>query len=62
MQSEDIKGIQLHVGKGSTFQNDYQVSLIPRFMLIYPEGKIINENMTRPSDKNTEILLDSLLK
>lgn len=62
VQSEDIKGIQLHVGKGSTFQNDYQVSLIPRFILIDPEGKIINENMTRPSDKNTEILLDSLLK
>ncbi len=54
-------GIQLHVNKGDTFREDYKISLIPRFILIDPEGKIIDANMSRPSESGTIKMLSFLL-
>lgn len=54
-------GIQLHVG-GSRFRSDYKIHLIPRFILIDPQGRIADAQMTRPSDAKTVERLDALLQ
>lgn len=60
VKADNLEGIQLHADKNSTFGNDYQISLIPRFILIDPEGKIVDAKMSRPSDPKTIVFLDSL--
>lgn len=62
VKSEKLGGIQLHVDKNSSFQKDYKVKLIPHFILIDKEGKIVNEKMTRPSDPKTISTLKELLQ
>jgi len=59
---EQMTGIQLHAEKGSSFQRDYNVSLLPHFILIDPQGRFVKTKMTRPSDKTTSDLLRSLLE
>lgn len=61
IEKDGWDGIQLHVNKGDTFREDYKISLIPRFILIDPEGKIINANMSRPSESGTIKMLSFLL-
>lgn len=53
-------GTQLHIGTGSKFQADYRISGIPRFILIDPNGCIVNPDMTRPSSDDTVKILDCL--
>lgn len=55
----DLCGIQLYLGKGSKFQADYRINAIPRFILIDPNGRIVNPDMTRPSSEDTIKILDS---
>lgn len=43
-----------------SFMNACMVRGIPRFILIDPEGKIVNANMTRPSEPETFRQLDTL--
>lgn len=45
-----LTGVQLYAGKDIQFMKDYQVSGIPRFMLIDPKGNIVNANAPRPTD------------
>lgn len=61
VKKEKLSGIQLHVGKDDTFKSDYKVGLIPHFILLDKEGKIVNAKMSRPSEPQTEELLKSLL-
>ncbi len=42
--------------------NEYQISGIPRFILLDKKGKIISAKMTRPSDKATLKRLIELLQ
>lgn len=51
--AERLTGILLHADRHSTFGSDYQVRYVPRFLLIDPEGKIVDANMSRPSDPQT---------
>lgn len=56
---KELGGIQLLADNNweSQFVEDYMIKGIPRFIIIDPEGKIINANAPRPSDaKLTEIL------
>ncbi|MFP9118630.1 redoxin family protein [Flavobacterium sp. RNTU_13] len=46
--------LQLHAADDKTFSNDYDIQGIPRFILIDKEGKIVNADMPRPSDKTFE--------
>ena len=48
---KELAGVQLLADKAfqSTFIKDYQVSGIPRFILIDPEGNIVSANAPRPS-------------
>ena len=61
MEKEGLEGIQLRAGREDSFVNDYKISLIPRFILIDREGKIIDANMSRPSDAKTKETLTALL-
>ncbi len=53
-------GTQLHIGTGTSFQKDYKIGGIPHFILLDPNGRIVNPNMTRPSSEDTEKILNSL--
>jgi thioredoxin-related protein len=39
--------------------SDYRISGIPRFILLDPNGRIVNPDMTRPSSEDTEKILNS---
>ncbi len=60
VKSGELAGTQLHIGTGSQFQADYRINGIPRFILIGPDGRIVNPDMTRPSSDDTVKILDSL--
>ena len=53
VKDEKMGGIQLHTGGDEDFLNAFRVKGIPRFILINPEGRIENANMTRTSDPMT---------
>lgn len=46
--------LQLHAAEDDKFSADYDVQSIPRFILIDDEGKVVNAEMPRPSDKTFE--------
>ena len=60
---KELGGVQLFADKSfdSDFMNAYAVNSIPRFILINPEGKIVNPEAPRPSFDKTRVLLDELL-
>ena len=60
VKSGALGGTQLYIGKGTKFQSDYRISGIPRFILLDPNGRIVNPDMSRPSSENTEKILNSL--
>ena len=53
VKEEDLKGIQLFSDKNwkSDFVTGYLIKGIPRFILIDPNGNIVNSNAPRPSSK-----------
>ncbi len=53
VKEEKLGGVQLYAGPESQFIADYKVNGIPRFILIDKEGKIVEANMTRPSEEKT---------
>lgn len=57
-----LGGIQLFADKNweSKFIQDYMIKGIPRFILIDPQGNIVNSNAPRPSDKKLVETLKSL--
>lgn len=60
---ENPKGkIQLYMGRERSFMDFYMIRGIPRFILIDPAGKIVNADMSRPSDPQTVKVLREYLK
>lgn len=53
INAREMKGVQLYAGQNSTFQQDYQIRSIPKFILIGKEGEIISQNPPRPMDHRT---------
>lgn len=45
----DMPGVQLYIGPNNSFPRAYNINGIPRFILLAPDGTIINNNMMRPS-------------
>lgn len=53
VKEEKMGGIQLHSGGDEVFMNAFRVKGIPHFILIDPEGNILEANMSRPSEEKT---------
>ena len=47
--------------KAAKFIYEYNINLIPRYMLIDKNGKIVNDNAPRPSSEEIELILAELL-
>ncbi len=60
VEKNGMTGIQLSFDGNKRFQELYGVTSIPRFILLDKKGHIINMNMTRPSDPETEKVLEKL--
>ncbi len=63
VKTKKMKGVQLFAGT-STFNADfyrpYVINGIPRFILIDPDGNIVDANAPRPSQSQLKTLLNSL--
>ncbi len=57
---KEMGGIQLYAKEDKKFVDGYRVSSIPRFILLDPEGNIVDSNAPRPSDPKLIELFDSL--
>lgn len=59
-----LGGVQLFADKdwSSAFAQAYGVNSIPRFILIGPDGKVVDADAKRPSDPELQAQLDTLLK
>lgn len=60
VKEKQMSGVQLWSGQDYSFQQAYQISGIPRFILIDPKGNIVDANAPRPSDPRLKTLLQSL--
>jgi thiol-disulfide isomerase/thioredoxin len=60
VKERNLTGVQLWAGQDISFQQAYQVTGIPRFILIDKEGNIVDANAPRPSDPALKELLNSL--
>ena len=60
VRSGELSGVQLYLGPGSKFQEAYRIEGIPRFILIGKDGRIISNDMTRPSEDATAETLRNL--
>ena len=61
VRREKMAGIQLYSGNSGPFFSSYRIGQVPRFILIDPEGRIIDANMTRPSNPLTANTLKKLI-
>lgn len=64
IKEKDMKGVQLYADKAwdSDFIKAYSIKSIPRFILIDPNGNIVNANAPRPSSTALKELLTTLLR
>ena len=60
---KNVGGIQLYDAEGlsSAFMKAFNVGLIPRFMMLDYEGKIITANAPRPSSDEVRVFVDKYL-
>lgn len=55
-----LKGTQLLIDNGKSFEDAYRLTSIPRYILIDPAGNIVDAKTFKPSDPKLTELLDSL--
>lgn len=60
VKKKNMSGVQLWSGQDYSFQQAYQITGIPRFILIDPAGNIVDANAPRPSDPRLKALFNSL--
>lgn len=60
VKQKEMSGIQLYAKGDQKFARDYNVSSIPRFILIDPKGNVIDANAPRPSSKKLITLFNQL--
>jgi thiol-disulfide isomerase/thioredoxin len=60
IEDKQMSGVQLYAGEDRSFSNEYQINSIPRFILIDPEGNILDADAPRPSDPRLKELFNSL--
>ena len=63
VKTKQLGGIQLIADNNwqSDFVKHFGVNSIPRFILIDPNGVVINSNANRPSDEKLNQILEKLL-
>lgn len=63
VNDKELKGVQLFADKSwsSDFVQGYLIKGIPRFILIDPQGNIVNSNAPRPSSDKIKALLNTSL-
>ena len=59
---KELTGVQLFTGNGwkADFVQDYKVNGIPRFILIAPDGTIVDADAPRPSSEKLIVLFEEL--
>lgn len=64
VDDKQLGGIQLFADNdwNSKFVKDYGINGIPRFILIDPDGNVINANAERPSSSDLEKILNELVQ
>lgn len=62
IKDRNMGGIQLFANGNIPFVQDYQISGIPRFILLDKKGNIVDADAPRPSEPRLEKLLTNLLK
>ncbi|WP_010134723.1 TlpA family protein disulfide reductase [Ochrovirga pacifica] len=62
ISDKNMGGIQLFANGNIPFVQDYQITGIPRFILLDKEGNIVDANAPRPSQPELEKILADLLK
>lgn len=60
VEQEKLGGIQLWGGPSAQIAIDYKIKGIPHFILLDQEGKVIDNNMSRPSEAITKKILQEL--
>ncbi len=60
VEEKNLGGIQLYANEDKEFPKAYRISSIPRFILIDPDGNIVNADAPRPSDPKLVELFNSL--
>ena len=60
LRCNKMGGIQLNFDGNPMFRGAYGVKAIPRFILLDKKGRVIDPNMTRPSDQETDVTLRAL--
>lgn len=60
VKEKSLTGVQLWSGKDFSFQQKYQINAIPRFILVDPNGNIVDANAPRPSEPRLKDLFTSL--
>ena len=61
VKEQSMRGVQLHIGQNSSFQQAYKIEGIPHFILLDREGRIIDKKMSRPSmDEVTRERIENL--
>lgn len=58
---KSIKGIQIHSGHDSEFVKFYDIGSLPRFIFLDKNGKIINPDEIRPSNKNLKYKIEEII-
>lgn len=58
LKNNKMTGIQLHNGGDRALSEAFDVKFIPRFILIGPDGKVVNPTAERPS--SGEVLIEYL--
>lgn len=64
VKKKELRGVQLYADNSfdSAFIEAYGISSIPRFIIIDPEGKIVNANAKKPSTQQCEEELAALFE
>ncbi|GAA3604390.1 TlpA disulfide reductase family protein [Flavivirga amylovorans] len=60
VKDKALSGIQLWAKEDKTFVDEYKVSGIPRFILIDPNGNVVNADAPRPSSDKLKVLFKEL--
>ena len=53
VRENQMSGVQLFAGRENNFGHDYQIQVIPTFIILDKEGNIINANAPAPMDYQT---------